>query len=339
MKVLITGGTGFIGSNLAAHWLKQGYQVRILDNLARPGTEKNVAWLESIKKQNLEVLQKDIRDPEAVSEAIGNVDVVVHLAAQVAVTTSVTDPRIDFEINTAGTLNVLEALRQVNPEAPLLYTSTNKVYGRMEEVSVVDTGSSYTFSDYPEGIPETYPLDFHSPYGCSKGAADAYVRDYARIYDLRTAVFRMSCIYGTRQFGNEDQGWLAHFIISTVLGRPISIYGDGKQVRDLLYVDDLIEAMQRAIDRIDVAGGQVYNIGGGPGNTLSVWAELEELLTQRLGREIPVQYGDWRPGDQPVYVSDIGKAGRDLGWTPRVSVEEGIDRLWTWVMENKDLFA
>ena len=233
---------------------------------------------------------------------------------------------------------MLEALRQVNPEALLLYTSTNKVYGRMEEVSVVDTGSSYAFSDFPEGIPETYPLDFHSPYGCSKGAADAYVRDYARIYDLRTVVFRMSCIYGTRQFGNEDQGWLAHFIISTVLGRPITIYGDGKQVRDLLYVDDLIEAMQLAIERIDIAAGQVYNIGGGPENTLSVWAELEKLLTQRLGREIPVQYGDWRPGDQPVYVSDIGKAGRDLKWVPRVSVEEGVDRLWTWVMENKELF-
>ena len=241
------------------------------------------------------MVQEDIRDSEAVSEAIRNVDVVVHLAAQVAVTTSVTEPRIDFEINTTGTLNVLEALRQVNPEALLLYTFTNKVYGRMEEVSVVDTGSCYAFSDYPEGIPETYPLDFHSPYGCSKGAADAYVRDYARIYDLRTVVFRMSCIYGTRQFGNEDQGWLAHFIISTVLGRPITIYGDGKQVRDLLYADDLIEAMQLAIERIDVAGGQVYNIGGGPGNTLSVWAELEKLLTQRLGREIPVQYGDWRP--------------------------------------------
>jgi len=204
---------------------------------------------------------------------------------------------------------------------------------------VVDRGSCYAFSDFPEGISETYPLDFHSPYGCSKGAADAYVRDYARIYDLRTVVFRMSCIYGTRQFGNEDQGWLAHFIISTVLGRPITIYGDGKQVRDLLYVDDLIEAMQLAIDRIDVAAGQVYNIGGGPGNTLSVWAQLEKLLTQRLGREIPVQYGDWRPGDQPVYVSDIGKAGRNLNWVPRVSIEEGVDRLWRWVMESKDLFG
>ena len=338
MNVLITGGAGFIGSNLAAHWLELGYKVRILDNLSRSGTEKNVAWLESLEKQNLEVVQEDIRDSKAVSEAIRKVDVVVHLAAQVAVTTSVTDPRIDFEINTAGTLNVLEALRQVNPGALLLYTSTNKVYGRMEEVSVADTGSCYVFSDYPEGIPETYPLDFHSPYGCSKGAADAYVRDYARIYDLRTVVFRMSCIYGTRQFGNEDQGWLAHFIISAVLSRPITIYGDGKQVRDLLYVDDLIEAMQLAIERIDIAAGQVYNIGGGPGNTLSVWAELEKLLTQRLGREIPVQYGDWRPGDQPVYVSDIGKAGRDLKWVPRVSVEEGVDRLWTWVMANKELF-
>ena len=164
------------------------------------------------------------------------------------------------------------------------------------------------------------------------------MRDYARIYDLRTVVFRMSCISGTLQFGNEDQGWLAHFIISTVLGRPITLYGDGRQVRDLLYVDDLIEAMQLAVECIDVAGGQVYNSGGGSGNTLSVWAELEELLTQGLGREIPVQFGDWRPGDQPVYVIDIGKAGRDLNWVPRVSVEEGVDRLWTWVMEHQDLF-
>lgn len=338
MNVLITGGAGFIGSNLAAHWLKRGSQVHILDNLSRKGTEKNVAWLQSLKESGLEVVQGDIRDPEVLSEAIRNVEAIVHLAAQVAVTTSVTDPRTDFEINATGTLNVLEALRQVNPEALLLYTSTNKVYGGMEEVAVVDTGNSYAFSDYPQGIPETYPLDFHSPYGCSKGAADAYVRDYARIYDLKTVVFRMSCIYGTRQFGNEDQGWLAHFIISTVMGRPITIYGDGKQVRDLLFVDDLIGAMELAIEHKDIADGQVYNIGGGPENTLSVWAELEESLTQKLGRKIPVQYEDWRPGDQPVYVSDISKAGRDLKWVPRVSVQDGMDRLWSWVMENKDLF-
>jgi len=338
MYALITGGAGFVGSNLAAHLLKRGCKVRILDNLSRQGAEENMAWLESKDEQNLELLEADIRDSRAVSEAIHNVDVVFHLAAQVAVTTSVTDPRIDFEINTMGTLNVLETLRQVNPEALLLYSSTNKVYGRMEDVSVEDTGSSYAFRDYPEGIAETYPLDFHSPYGCSKGAADSYVRDYARIYNLRTIVFRMSCIYGTRQFGNEDQGWLAHFVISTVLGRPISIYGDGKQVRDVLYVDDLIEAFELAIDRVDVTGGQVYNIGGGPENTVSVWAEFREMLTKRLGRDIKVQYSDWRPGDQPVYISDISKAGRDLGWVPRVSIDEGIDRLWRWVVEHRNLF-
>ena len=205
-------------------------------------------------------------------------------------------------------------------------------------VAVVGGGTRYGNRDHPKGISEEQPLDFHSPYGCSKGAADQYVRDYARLYGLRTVVFRMSCIYGPRQFGNEDQGWLAHFVISAVLGRPITIYGDGKQVRDVLYVDDLIQAFERAVQRIDRAAGQIYNIGGGPGNTISVWAELGALLTGRLGRPVEVQYGDWRPGDQPVYVSDTRKAQRELGWTPQVSVEEGLSRLRQWVVEHRELF-
>ena len=248
--------------------------------------------------------------------AAESADVIYHLASQVAVTTSVQDPRHDFEANALGTFNVLEAARLSGRRPIVLYASTNKVYGGMEDVAVVEGETGYSYRDYPYGIPETYPLDFHSPYGCSKGAGDQYVRDYARIYGLPTVVLRQSCIYGPRQFGVEDQGWVAWFLIAAVTGQPITIYGDGKQVRDVLWVDDLLDLYDMVIEQIDVAAGQVYNVGGGPGNTLAVWQELGPMLTRLMGDEIPVAHDDWRPGDQHIFVADIRKAERELGWRP-----------------------
>src|SRR5262249_50328517 len=261
-----------------------------------------------------------------------------HLAGQVAVTTSVEDPRNDYEVNALGTFNLLEAARLGGRRPTVVFTSTNKVYGGMEDVGVVERSTRYEYRDLPHGVPETQPLDFHSPYGCSKGAADQYVRDYARIYDLPTVVFRMSCIYGPRQFGNEDQGWVAHFLIAAVTGQPITIYGNGKQVRDVLFVDDLVRALRLAVERIDACKGQVFNIGGGPNNALAVWQEFRELLADLKGEKVPVRYGDWRPGDQPCYVSDIRKAGHYLEWTPRIDKDAGIRRLWEWVSSCDGLF-
>jgi CDP-paratose 2-epimerase len=265
--------------------------------------------------------------------------VIYHLAAQVAVTTSVEDPRTDYETNATGTLNTLEAARLSGRNPTVVFTSTNKVYGGIEDVPVVELDTRYAFHGLPDGIPESRPLDFHSPYGCSKGAADQYVRDYARIYQLPTVVFRMSCIYGPRQFGNEDQGWVAHFLISALTGRPIMIFGNGKQVRDVLYVDDLVRAFRLAVDRIDKTAGEVFNIGGGAGNTMSIWHEFSGLLAQLAGREVPVAFGDWRPGDQPCYVSDIRKAKRAMGWEPLVRKETGVRRLWDWVSSHEQLFV
>ncbi|MBN1875287.1 MAG: GDP-mannose 4,6-dehydratase [Anaerolineae bacterium] len=340
MKIFITGGAGFIGCNLAHHHLTRGDTVVVFDNLSRKGTPSNLEWLRAEAGERLSFVRGDIRDFDALRAALApDVARVYHMAGQVAVTTSVVDPREDFEINALGTFNVLEAVRAVAPQAIMFYASTNKVYGGMEEVVVVEEATRYRYRDFPQGIPESQTLDFHSPYGCSKGAGDQYVRDYTRIYGMRTVVFRQSCIYGTRQFGVEDQGWIAHFCIAARLGRPISIYGNGKQVRDILWIEDLIAAYQAAAERIDVAAGRIYNIGGGPENTMSIWTECGAILSRLAGREIPVTYGDWRPGDQPVYVSDIRKAERELGWRPKVSVEEGIGRLWRWIDANPGLFG
>jgi CDP-paratose 2-epimerase len=336
MRALITGGAGFIGCNLARHLASLGHEVRVFDSLARPGSERNLAWLRQTLG-DLDFVQADSRDGAAVSRAAEGCDAIFHFAAQVAVTSSVTDPLHDFEVNARGTLNVLEAARQQG--SAVFFTSTNKVYGGMDDVPVVDLGTRYAYADLPQGASEQQPLDFHSPYGCSKGAADQYVHDYARIYDLRTVVFRMSCIYGTRQFGNEDQGWVAHFLIAAVLGRPITIYGDGKQVRDVLFVDDLVRAFASAWERLDTTAGRVYNIGGGPANTLAVWSEFGPLLAELLGREIPVEFGPWRPGDQKVYVTDVRRAAAEFGWQPTISAREGITRLLHWVQENRELFA
>jgi len=339
--VFITGGAGFIGCNAADHFLRRGDAVTIYDNLTRRGGRANLDWLHATHGgERLCVLEADIRDDDRLAAAVAErpPDVVLHLAGQVAVTQSVTDPREDFESNALGTFNVLEAVRHGAPGAALLYASTNKVYGGMEHVGIVPAGERYAYADYPHGIPESFPLDFHSPYGCSKGAGDQYMRDYARIYGLRTLVLRQSCIYGRRQFGVEDQGWVAHFVIATVLDRPIAIYGDGRQVRDVLYIDDLLDAYQRGIDHIDDLRGEVLNVGGGPDNTLSIWTEFGPLLAELAGRPVPVRYGPWRPGDQRVFVADIRRAEARLGWRPRVSPAEGVRRLYEWVSANRELF-
>jgi CDP-paratose 2-epimerase len=311
----------------------------VFDALARRGTEHNLAWLRDQDPDGrLRFVRGDVRDFEAVHAAASDAAVIYHLAGQVAVTSSVLDPRTDYEVNAQGTFNVLEAARLSGLRPTLVFTSTNKVYGGLEDVAVVERTTRYEYREFPDGIPESQPLDFHSPYGCSKGAADQYVRDYARIYDLPTVVFRMSCIYGPRQFGNEDQGWVAHFLIAALTGHPITIYGNGKQVRDVLFVDDLVRALRLAAEKIDATAGQVFNIGGGPGNTLAVWQEFRELLADLKGAKVPVRYDEWRPGDQPCYVSDIRKAKQCLGWEPRVGKEEGVRRLWEWVGSQEDLF-
>jgi CDP-paratose 2-epimerase len=336
MRVFITGGAGFIGSNSAAFFLARGHQVTIFDNFSRPGTAHNRAWLEALAKPGqLQFIVGDIRQTASLEQAISaGTQLILHLAAQVAVTTSVSDPRTDFDINAAGTFNVLEAMRRRAPQACLIYSSTNKVYGGLEKRAVKEEAARYRFIDRPLGIDEEEPLDFHSPYGCSKGCGDQYVRDYARIYGLRTVVFRQSCVYGHRQFGVEDQGWAAHFCIAAMKGRPIRIYGNGKQVRDMLWIDDLIRAFESAFERADAVAGGVYNIGGGPDNTLSIWKEFEPFLRNVFGKPIPAEYHPPRPGDQPIYISDIRKAKRELGWQPAVSFPEGLDRLCQWLKEN-----
>jgi CDP-paratose 2-epimerase len=336
---LVTGGAGFIGSNYVHRLLERGEAVTIYDNLSRAGGSKNLAWLkEKFGEGSSRLIVGDVADAALLVEAARDADVIVHLAGQVAVTTSVTNPREDFEANALGTFNALEAVRASGRDLVFVYASTNKVYGGMEEVALAEEPTRWRYADLEHGCPETQPLDFHSPYGCSKGTGDQYVRDYARIYGLRTVVFRQSCIYGPRQFGIEDQGWLAWFVIAAMLGRQITIYGDGKQVRDVLHVADLLDAYDAAVEKIDVAAGRVYNIGGGPGNVMSVWAEFGPLLEKLLGKEIPVARGDWRPGDQKVFYADIRKAERELGWKPKIGVEQGVEMLFRWVRENKNLF-
>lgn len=339
VSTLITGGAGFIGTNYASRLLARGDKVILLDNLSRAGTPRNIAWLEdAFGKGSFEFLEADVRDPMALEKAVQGVDRIIHLAAQVAVTTSVSDPALDFEVNARGTFNVLEAARKSDKKPLVIYASTNKVYGDLEDVQVAEGEQSYYFPDHPQGIAESQLLDFHSPYGCSKGTGDQYVRDYHRIYGLPTVVFRQSCIYGPHQFGIEDQGWVAWFVIAAVTGKPITIYGDGKQVRDLLYVDDLLAAYDQAAVHIDKTAGQIYNIGGGPDNTLSIWKQFGPLLEKELGQEIPIAREGWRPGDQRVFIADIRKASRDFDWTPKIGVEEGIGKLFNWVRSNRELF-
>ena len=336
-RILITGGAGFIGINAAIHFVRRGWEVTVLDDLSRVGAAANLAWLRA--RTNIAFERADVRDRAAVERVVRDhrpLDAVLHLAAQVAVTTSVQDPRSDFEINALGTLNILEAVRRLVPEAIVLNASTNKVYGSMADVPVELDGDRYRYVELAAGISEAQPLEFHSPYGCSKGAAEQYVLDHHRIYGLRTVSFRQSCIYGPHQFGVEDQGWVAWFAIAAVLGRPITIYGDGRQVRDVLHVRDLLAAYEAAIDSIEGAAGTAYNVGGGPENTFSL-IELIAGLEERLRRPIRLRFDDWRPGDQRVYISDIGRIEEELGWCPTVGREWGLGQLVAWVERNRQL--
>lgn len=336
MTKLIIGGAGFIGINLAEYYAKRSERVIIFDNFSRKGSLENAKWLASVYP-NVEVIRGDITtDFELLKKQIDlGVSAVYHLAAQVAVTTSVRDPRIDFEINALGSFNVLEAARVASEPPIIFYSSTNKVYGGMEEIEIIDRGHAYGYANLPNGISESVCLDFHSPYGCSKGSADQYFRDYARIYGLKTVVFRQSCIYGERQFGIEDQGWVAWFTIAAIIGKPITIYGDGKQVRDVLYVQDLIRAFDMAYQRIDVTAGKIYNIGGGSPNAMSL-LQLLEYLRLDIRQKINVEYSDWRPGDQKVYISDCTKAKFEFGWEPVISPQEGVKSLLRWIQDNQE---
>jgi len=338
MNCLVIGGAGFIGSNIADYYLERGEKVTVFDNFSRKGAKENAEWLKKNYSKNLELVKADIRfNQKELDECVKNSDFVCHLAAQVAVTTSVLNPREDFDVNALGTFNVLEALRKSGNNAALIFSSTNKVYGGMENIKIIERNNRYEYRDFPEGISEEALLDFHSPYGCSKGSGDQYVRDYARIYGLNTLVFRQSCIYGPRQFGIEDQGWVAWFTIASALGKKITIYGDGKQVRDILCVDDLVNAFNLAFSKIKKVKGRIYNIGGGPKNRMSL-LELIGFLEKFSGKKIDFSFDEWRPGDQPVYVSNIKKAEKELGWKPKIGVEEGVKKLYSWVKENKNLF-
>lgn len=336
MKILIIGGAGFIGINAASHFAASAAEVTIYDNLSRPGSYENVTWLQK-QYPSVRFVHGDIRFGHDVARFFeGRTDdLVLMLAGQVAVTTSVEDPRRDFECNALGTFNVLEALRLAGSTATLIYTSTNKVYGGMEDLVVIEKDRQYRYQDFPDGIAEDRLLDFHSPYGCSKGAADQYVRDYARIFGLNTVVMRQSCIYGPRQFGVEDQGWVAWFTIQAILGRPITIFGDGKQVRDVLFVTDLVELYQRAHERIGEVSGQVFNVGGGT-FCLSL-LELIEILEELCGQRLEVNFGPLRPGDQKVYISDIRRVRNMLGWEPKTDARAGVAALHQWVTENRQL--
>ncbi|HET7274963.1 MAG TPA: GDP-mannose 4,6-dehydratase [Longimicrobiaceae bacterium] len=327
---LITGGAGFIGSNLANSFLADGEPVVVADNFSRDGVRNNVDWLREKHGDLLTVRSVDVSDADAIGPLVLGAGRVFHLAAQVAVTTSLQDPALDLQSNLVGTFNVLEAARRATVPPAMLFTSTNKVYGALEGIRVHKSGDSYRYADGRPGISEEAPLDFHSPYGCSKGAADQYVRDYARIYGLPTTVFRMSCIFGTRQFGTEDQGWVAHFARSLLGSAPITIFGDGCQVRDILWIGDLVRAMRRAVDRIDDTRGQIFNMGGGEDNAVTVRQVIDRLMAI-TGREVPVTLAPWRPGDQRIYISDASKAQRALDWKPRIHWTDGLEKLVGWL--------
>ena len=317
-RVLITGGAGFVGSNLAAHLLRRtSAHVTIYDSLARPGVEQNLVWLESLAAPGrLAVVRGDVRDRTALAKAAEGATEIYHFAAQVAVTSSIADPLEDCNTNVLGTLHVLEAARLSRHKPLVLFTSTNKVYGSLDGVPVERVGDRYAFADAGfRGVPETHPLDFHSPYGCSKGAADQYVHDYARIYGVPTVVFRMSCIAGPRQLGTEDQGWVAHFLYSALDGKPVTIYGDGCQVRDILHVHDLVDAMDRVAAERGKVAGQVFNVGGGYSQSVSVRQALA-MIEQQTGLAIDCRYAEARPGDQQIYISDTAKLFAHTGWQP-----------------------
>ena len=314
-RVLITGGAGFLGVNAAHHLIKAGWYVTLLDNLSRPGTERNLKWLITRYPDRATFIKEDVRNAGALAEHVRHQDAILHLAGQVAVTTSLVDPNTDFDVNARGTLNLLEAVRLHNHDAPFLFASTNKVYGQLDENN--------------SACKETQPLDFHSPYGCSKGAADQYVRDYSRVFEMNTVVLRQSCIYGAHQYGTEDQGWVAHFVHSILQERPLTIYGDGKQVRDLLDARDLSAMYAAAIEKIGITRGEIYNVGGGPENQRNL-LEVIDQIGELTGKKPQFTFAGWREGDQKFYVSDVSKARRDLGWEPKIDFDRGLRELVSW---------
>ncbi len=336
---LITGGAGFVGVNLADRLLSEGKKVMVFDNLSRAGVQNNLLWLKEKHPDNLHVTIADVRDKEAVKAAVENAEQIFHFAAQVAVTTSLINPYLDFEVNALGTLNVLEAIRNSEHQPPVVFTSTNKVYGDLEDVGIVMNGTRYYAENLhfkKHGISEQRSLSFHSPYGCTKGVADQYMLDYARTFGLKTVVFRMSCIYGPHQFGNEDQGWVAHFLIQSLKNKPINLYGDGKQVRDILFVEDLVNAFLLAQENIHEISGNAFNMGGGVKNTISL-LELLDLIGEISGKKPDVHFDEWRPSDQKYYVSDFTKFQSITGWQPKNSTKEGVSKLYQWLKENADL--
>ena len=339
-EILIFGGAGFIGSNWGRHLLKTPeVTVHVFDNLSRSGVRHNLKELQELAGESgrLKVTIGDIRDAAAVENAVGSASEVYHFAAQVAVTTSVADPRLDFSINVGGTFNILEAVRKSERRPFLLFTSTNKVYGELNFGGLQWAATRYKYSELETGVSEAQPLDFHSPYGCSKGAADQYVHDFARIFQIPTVVFRMSCIAGPRQFGNEDQGWVAHFLYSALLGNPVVIYGDGRQVRDVLCVHDLVRAFEAVRSNRDKTAGQVYNVGGGIENSISL-LELMKEIKRFTGRDLEHTFCSMRPGDQLIYVTDCEKLRRDTGWRPRMALPETLEVMYAWWKEHRGLF-
>lgn len=335
-SALIFGGAGFIGSNLAHHLLlRTEAKVHIFDNLSRTGVHHNLEWLSKAAphRDRLQVTVGDVRDGKLVEKAVASASEIYHLAAQVAVTTSIADPRLDFEVNLGGTFNILDAARKAGHQPFVLFTSTNKVYGNLGLLEPVAAKTRYTYPGH-QGVSESQPLDFHSPYGCSKGAADQYVHDFARIYGLPTVVFRMSCIAGPRQFGTEDQGWVAHFLYSALQRKPIVIYGDGRQVRDVLCIHDLIRAFEAARQHLAATSGQIYNVGGGSANTVSL-LELIDEIEHLTGHRLDYVLDGHRPGDQLVYVTDSGKFHRDTGWKPEIGVRQTLELLQKFGDENR----
>lgn len=331
--VVITGGAGFIGSNLADSFLQDGVEVLVIDNLCRPGVERNMAWLGERHGERLHTLLCDVRDTQSLAPALAEAAAVFHLAGQTAVTTSLESPTDDFEINLRGTLNVLEAVRRTGRNTPVIFASTNKVYGSLSDIEMSDGARSHVPADNAlrrRGVPEERPLDFCTPYGCSKGAADQYVLDYAKSWDIPTAVLRMSCVYGPRQLGTEDQGWVAHFLMRALAGEPITVFGDGRQVRDVLHVSDAVAAYRSVLANIAGLSGEAFNLGGGPSNAVSLRQVLAEIAVL-TGRQPEVSHAPWRTGDQPWFVADTSRLTRKTGWRARVAWREGLRDLAGWL--------
>ncbi len=337
--LLVTGGAGFIGANLADRLAREGQDVLVYDSLARPGVEENLAWLRRQHPARISAIIADIRDEDALAAAVADADAVFHLAAQVAVTTSLTDPRDDFTTNLQGSFNLLDAVRRAGARIPVLFASTNKVYGNLADIPLETMGETYAPRDpaiRAHGVNETRPLDFHTPYGCSKGAAEQYVLDWARSYGVPTAVFRMSCIYGPHQMGTEDQGWVAHFLIRALRGEPISIYGDGRQVRDILHVADAVSAWLAAWRRIGKVAGCAFNLGGGPANAVSL-RQVLGAIGEITGRPVERHFAEWRAGDQRWYVSDTRRVVRELDLRPAIPWRAGLAQLAAWLKEERGL--